>query len=257
MEQIFREEGLPVELTRLPFVESSFNIRARSKVGASGIWQFMRSTGRHFLRINDAVDERNDPILATEAAAKLLKVNYESLKAWPLAVTAYNHGRQGMMRAVRRVGSDELDDVIGGYRARSFGFASSNFFACLLAAIEVERDAEKYFGKVERDAPLEFYEVRLPDSIRLTDLGKFMSLPIGAVAALNPGLSERVLAGRHAIPAGYRLRMPADGKTGKEQAAKVFLAGYQEIPAKFKKAGTPSSSAPEKVRAKRRKKRFE
>ena len=85
MESIFaREYNLPVELTRLPFVESSFNIRARSKVGASGIWQFMRSTGKLFLKINDGVDERNDPIRATEAAAKLLKMNFGSLKSWPL-----------------------------------------------------------------------------------------------------------------------------------------------------------------------------
>jgi membrane-bound lytic murein transglycosylase D len=103
MEKIFKTNGVPAEITRLPFVESSFNLKAQSKVGASGIWQFMRSTGKLYLKINDTVDERNDPIRATEAAAQLLKLNYESLGSWSLAITAYNHGRKGLMRAVQKV----------------------------------------------------------------------------------------------------------------------------------------------------------
>ncbi|MBI2712276.1 MAG: lytic transglycosylase domain-containing protein, partial [Bdellovibrio sp.] len=137
MEEIFKKEKMPIELTRLPFVESSFNFRARSKVGASGVWQFMKSTARLFIQINPAVDERNDPIRATEAAVRLLKLNYESLGNWGLAVTAYNHGRKGMMRAVRMIGTGELEEVAEEYRSRSFGFASGNFFTELLAAIEV------------------------------------------------------------------------------------------------------------------------
>ena len=75
MEKIFAENNMPKELTRLPFVESSFNIRARSKVGASGVWQFMRGTGKHYMKVNATVDERNDPIIAAHAAAKLMKQN--------------------------------------------------------------------------------------------------------------------------------------------------------------------------------------
>src|SRR5690606_22709448 len=90
MDRIFIEHGLPFELTRLPIVESRYNAKARSKVGASGIWQFMPRTGADFMMINDAVDERNDPLRATEAAAKLLSINYKTLGNWPLAVTAYN-----------------------------------------------------------------------------------------------------------------------------------------------------------------------
>ena len=132
MEEIFAREGLPRELTRLPFVESSFNTHARSKVGASGIWQFMRSTGILFLKINASVDERNDPLRATEAAAKLLKLNYDSLATWPLAVTAYNHGRTGLMRAVRRLGTDDLAEIIEVNKARNFGFREFELL-CMLA----------------------------------------------------------------------------------------------------------------------------
>ena len=235
MEEIFRSHDLPVELTRLPFVESSFNVRARSKVGASGIWQFMRSTGKLFLKVNDTVDERNDPVLATEAAAKLLSLNFNSLSNWPLAVTAYNHGRKGMMRAVRKVGSDELEDVVSGYRARTFGFASSNFFTELLASIEVERNVEKYFGKMERDKPRDFVEVPLPDPIRFRDLVQYLKLDPADFRDLNPGLSENVYEGRRMIPAGYRLRISRDGGIDKDAQVRVFLTGYEQIPALYKK----------------------
>jgi membrane-bound lytic murein transglycosylase D len=234
MEDVFRKEGLPVELTRLPFVESSFNVKARSKVGASGIWQFMRSTGRLFLKINDSVDERNDPVRATEAAAKLLKGNYESLRTWPLAVTAYNHGRKGMMRAVRKVGSEELEDVVDDYRSRTFGFASSNFFTELLACIDVEKNADKYFGKVDRENPLRFYEVQLGDFIDLGELVTFLRIDADQLKTLNPALTESVFEGRRLVPAGYRLRLPLDKGLSPESAARVFMAGYEQIPGMYK-----------------------
>jgi membrane-bound lytic murein transglycosylase D len=237
MEEAFRKEGLPIELTRLPFVESSFNLKARSKVGASGIWQFMRSTGRLFLSINEAVDECNDPVRATEAAAKLLKMNYESLGSWPLAVTAYNHGRKGLMRAVAKVGSSSLEDVVANYRSRSFGFASSNFFTSLLAAIEVERNAEKYFGMVQRAEPFDFIEMKLPDSVKLPILTRFLKLDSSRLRDLNPGLAPEVFKGYRRIPAGYSLRLPPPVNMERSTASKLFFAGYSVIPAIYKKPG--------------------
>lgn len=237
MEEIFKSAGLPLELTRLPYVESSFNLNARSKVGASGIWQFMRSTGKLFLTINSDVDERNDPIRATEASAQLLKINFESLKSWPLAVTAYNHGRMGMMRAVRKIGSDRLEDVVNSYRSRSFGFASSNFFACLLAVIEVEKDVERYFGPVQRELPLSFYEIELQESIRLSDLVRFLSLDETEIRPLNPALSSAVLKSRKPVPAGYILRLPLKPGTDKEMAIRLFESGYGQIPKLYKIQG--------------------
>jgi membrane-bound lytic murein transglycosylase D len=239
MEEVFKGAGLPVELTRLPFVESSFNVRARSKVGASGIWQFMRSTGRLFLKVGEAVDERNDPIRATEAAALLLKGNYESLGKWSLAVTAYNHGRKGMMRAVRMVGSEELEDVVDSYKGRTFGFASGNFFTELLAAIEVERNAERYFGKVERAKPVDFLEVRIPDYINIVELVRFMRLDMAVIRELNPALTEAVYSGKLLIPAGYSFRLPFDGSVPKESQVRSFLAGYSEIPNTYKLPAQP------------------
>ena len=236
MEKVFKQEQMPIELTRLPFVESSFNLKARSKVGASGIWQFMKSTARLFIKINPAVDERNDPIRATEAAARLLQGNYESLGSWPLAVTAYNHGRKGMMRAVRMVGTSELDELKEEYRSRSFGFASGNFFTELLAAIEVERNSEKYFGKVERDPPLEFQEVLIPDFIDFRVLVQALDLPLDRMRALNPALSDEVMDGHQLVPKGYLLRLPRLADFTEATEAAYFRDHYAAIPASEKQS---------------------
>ena len=108
MAEVFHRRELPPELTALPHVESSFNPAARSHVGASGIWQFTRSTGRLFMQVDHVVDERNDPWLATESAAELLGRNFEATDSWPLAITAYNHGTGGMKRAIRRLGTRDI-----------------------------------------------------------------------------------------------------------------------------------------------------
>jgi len=146
MEQTFRDRGLPIELTRLVFVESSFNVKARSRVGASGIWQFMRYTGRSFMRINNNVDERNEPFRATEAAARLFTINYNMLGKWPLAITGYNHGPAGVQRVVKKFNTDNIVELVDERHGR-FGFASANFYACFLAALHVEQNARQFFGE--------------------------------------------------------------------------------------------------------------
>ena len=103
---IFEKQGVPAEIALLPLVESSFENRALSNAGAAGIWQFTRGTGRLYLNVSKKVDERLDPAKAARAAARLLHDNYMALGSWPLAITAYNHGRAGMMRAHIEVGSE-------------------------------------------------------------------------------------------------------------------------------------------------------
>ena len=126
IKRILRKYNLPEELSVLPHVESSFQLKAYSSAGAAGIWQFTRSTGRLFMRVGYNVDERRDPILATHAAAKLLKKNFEVVSSWPLAITAYNHGLRGMQRAQKRHGTD-IVKIIDKYKSRTFGFASVSY----------------------------------------------------------------------------------------------------------------------------------
>lgn len=209
MEKIFRQKGLPVVLTRLPLIESSFNIEAYSKVGAAGIWQFMPATGRLFMTINHVVDERLDPIIATRAAADFLKSNYDRLQTWPLAVTAYNHGPAGMARAVRKVGTRDIATIIRRYKSRTFGFASRNFYAELLAAIEVEKNSATYFGPIKRDPLLRYDEVELAHFVSLENLARTANTNTERVLALNPSFRSLVRNGELHVPRGHRLRIPA------------------------------------------------
>jgi membrane-bound lytic murein transglycosylase D len=139
MERIFRAEGLPVELTRLPLIESCFDVGAYSKVGAAGIWQFMPATARLYMEVNDAVDERRDPIASTYGAARYLTRAYQRLGTWPLAITSYNHGQNGIAHAIDEMGTTNIVRIIRYYDGPSFGFASRNFYAEFLAALDIEK----------------------------------------------------------------------------------------------------------------------
>jgi membrane-bound lytic murein transglycosylase D len=219
--QVFADRGLPTELGALPHVESSFNPAARSSVGASGIWQFMPSTGRLFMRVDSAVDERNDPFLATVAAARLLKSNHDNIRAWPLAITAYNHGLGGMQRASRQLGTKDIGVIIARYQSRSFGFASKNFYPSFLAAMEIDRAPEQYFGVVRRDPPEDPERVVLDHYYRAGALAVAFGVSESALRELNPAVSDSVWSGRRLLPRGYELRVPRDPLRA---APKVVLA---------------------------------
>lgn len=165
IEQIFKKYRLPLALTRIPFVESSFNPDAVSKVGASGVWQLMPSIGRKFLKVNDKVDERNDPIKAAHAAAKLLRENKMLVKKWPLAVTAYNTGVGQMRKAIRQTKSTRLERVISRFSNRGHGFASNNFYASFLAALHVEQYKDLFFDEEIIESHQEEREIAENESV--------------------------------------------------------------------------------------------
>ena len=207
MERVFQEHGLPVELVLLPHVESSFDYQAYSKRGAAGPWQFMRGTGRRFMKINRSIDERLDPVRSTEAAARLFQENYKVLGSWPLAVTAFNHGQNGMRRAKGRFG-DDLVKIIQQYRSRIFGFASKNFYSEFLAAVEVARNYKNYFGDLQMDPPLQFDSVQLARSCPLNHLLQASNLDEDVLKAYNPQIRPHVWKNSRILPAGTYLRVP-------------------------------------------------
>lgn len=207
MEEIFRNEGVPIELTRLPFVESSFNLRARSRVGASGIWQFMRSTARMYMKVDPSADERNDPLRATYAAAKKMRDNYNMLKSWPLAVTAYNHGPAGVRRLTEKMGTTDLAELTDVRKGR-FGFASASFYASFLAALDVERNADKHFGELEVMPELRGAEVKLVRAKSIKDMLKWFNNDLDLAKLLNPHIVETVWKGRLPLSRRHILRVP-------------------------------------------------
>ena len=220
MRRVFEAEGLPLDLAYLPLVESSFQIYARSRAGALGMWQFMPSTGRLFLRVSSAVDERRDPIESTRAAARFLKQNYEALGDWPLAVTAYNHGKEGLLRAIAEVGSRDLIEIIRRYQSPTFGYASKNFYAEFLAAVEVAKRGEDFFPQLEYHPPLVLEEMKLERAISVTALLKSTDILRGDLFDWNPALDRKI----RDIPTGYRLKVPGE-------KLELFRSAYQKIAA--------------------------
>jgi peptidoglycan lytic transglycosylase D len=220
MKAIFREEGLPEDIAYLPLVESSFDLNARSTVGALGMWQFMPSTGKYFMRIGPTLDERRDPIESTRAAARFMKQNYNALGSWPLAITAYNHGRDGVLRAVGEVGSDNLVDLIQRYQAPSWGFASKNFYTEFLAAVELARRGDEYFPGLQYHEPLTLEELPIERNVSIASLLKPSGISHAEFLEWNPALTAKT----RDIPAGYRVKAPS-GKLLSLSSAYQRLAG--------------------------------
>ena len=218
MQRILLEEGLPLELAYLPLVESSFDIRARSRAGALGMWQFMPRTGRKFLRIGPSLDERIDPLESTRAAARFLKQNHQALGNWPLAITAYNHGTEGILRAIAAVGSRDLMEIIRRYESPSFGFASKSFYAEFLAAVELAKRSEEFFPNLEYHPPFPLEEMEVKRAVSLAALLKPTDIERAQFLEWNPALSPKI----RDIPKGYRVKMPPE-------KLELFLAAYQRL----------------------------
>ena len=198
MEQLFAEAGVPLELTRLPHIESSFENRALSKVGAAGLWQIMPATGRLYsLRVTGYVDERLNVRAATLAAAQILRDNYEKLGTWPLAITAYNHGANGMKQAVDTVGTTDFGLIVQRYRGPLFGFASQNFYAEFLAALDLSQNYKQYFGDLlfaepSRPVAIEARAVGEPSTFStFVQPSRPVTLEARMVGELNPAIASR------------------------------------------------------------------
>jgi len=211
MEKIFVEDfDLPVELTRLPFIESSFDYTAYSSAGAAGIWQFMPRTGRQYLTINNLIDERRDPIESTRAAAKYLAYSYQRTGTWPLAITGYNHGPYGVARRVREMGTSDIAELIEHPTNRVFGFASNNFYPEFLAALEVYDNYGSYFPRVRKEHPLSITELRLTQPVSVGHIVRQTGVNIDLLKSVNYALSDSVWRGVQSIPRGYVLKVPTE-----------------------------------------------
>lgn len=206
--QTFLDLDMPVELAVLPHVESSFNPKAYSHVGAAGLWQFIRSTGKRYMQVDYLIDERMDPFESTKAAAKLLGHNYQLTKSWPLALTAYNHGVASMRRAINKLGTRDIEIIVRNYKGRSFGFASRNFYVAFLAALEVDGSPEKYFGSIKYAKPVDYEKVKMNNYFYAKDIAKYLNVNKSQLERHNKALREAIWNDTKRIPKNYSLRIP-------------------------------------------------
>lgn len=210
MESVFIKQGIPKELTRIAFVESMFNKKAYSKVGASGIWQFMPRTAKHYMTVNNQFDERLSPHKATIAAAKYLTSAYRRLKSWPHAVTSYNHGVAGMARAIRKVSSDDFDQVLKNYGSKTFGFASRNFYSEFLAANKTYQFLKDKSGASNKKAS--FAKIRLSRQMSVAALATRLRVKPSRLRENVPCILPRSIqsASQTIIPRGYEIYLPTE-----------------------------------------------
>lgn len=206
--RILAEEGLPLELAHLPHLESGFVLEAGSRAGARGLWQFTYGTGRDYLRIDDILDERMDPEAATRAAARYLREAYDELGTWPLALTAYCYGRNGMRRAVAKHGHD-ISCVLEHHDGRAMGFATRNYYASFMAVLATMEQADVHFADVTPFPTWTYDETRLEAYVDAVKLARSLTVAPDTLRALNPSFSKRVWEGERYLPPGTRIRVPA------------------------------------------------
>ncbi len=206
-EQELDNHNIPLEIKYLAIVESALKPRAKSRVGATGLWQFMFSTGKMYgLDVSSYVDERSDPIKSTEAAAKYLSKLYEIFGDWDLALAAYNSGPGNVTKAIRRSGGYQNYWNIRHNLPRE----TAGYLPAFLANMYIFEYAEEHGFKKYRPevAYFETDTVRVKHMITLDQVSEVTGTPIEALQFLNPSYKLDI------IPVikgeNYVLRLPVD-----------------------------------------------
>ena len=229
--KIFVEEGVPVDVTWLGQVESAWKPKAVSWAAASGLWQFIPSTGRMYgLRQNAYIDERNSFEQATRASARHLKDLAKRYNGnWELAMAAYNTGAGNIDRAISRAGSANFW-MIYPYIAQE----TRNYVPNILAVILIAKNPEKYgFKGIKPDAPMSYDVVQVPTATGLQLIADATDTSVDYIRSINPELKRDV------TPRGdtYNVRIPAG-------RAKQFASLIQRIPPERRESARLISVAP-------------
>lgn len=215
IQEHFAKKNIPEELAYLAFIESSFNTKAISKVGASGVYQLMKFVTKKDMVITKHIDERSNPIKSGMMAAKILKTNHRMLNDWPLAVTGYNHGPYGLSRALKKTSSKSLDDLIEKYDSKSFGFASKNFYAEFLAIVGMMQNHERWFPGIKRMPSLEYESLTLKKSMRVKRFLSYYRISKAQFIEYNPDFSRKFIRWNSRIPKGFQVFIPTNSKSSK------------------------------------------
>ena len=229
--KIFSEEGVPLDVTWLGQVESAWKPKAVSWAAASGLWQFIPSTGRMYnLRQNAYIDERNSYEQATRASARHLKDLSKRYNGnWELAMAAYNTGAGNIDRAISRAGTANFW-MIYPYIAQE----TRNYVPNILAVILIAKNPEKYgFKGIKSDAPMSYDVVQVPTATSLQLVADATDTNVDVIRSLNPELRRDI------TPRGdtYNVRIPAG-------RAKQFASLIQRIPPDKRETARLISVAP-------------
>jgi membrane-bound lytic murein transglycosylase D len=228
---IFKDEGVPVDITWLGQVESAWRPKAVSWAAASGLWQFVPGTGRQFgLKQTAWIDERNSYEQATRASAKYLKSLATRYNGnWELAMAAYNTGAGNVDRAIARAGTANFWAIYPYIYQET-----RNYVPNILATILIAKNPEKYgFKGIRPDAPLGYDVVQVSNSTSLQLVAEATDTSVDYVRSLNPELRRDVTPRGEA----YNVRVPA-GK------GRQFFSILKRIPAERRDSARVISVAP-------------
>ena len=192
-EETFRRYGLPLELKYMSIIESALNPRAESRVGATGLWQFMYRTALGYgLRINSYVDERMDPVLSAEAAARYLRDAYRIFGNWPLAISSYNCGSGNVNKAIRRAGGSQDYWRVYEYLPRE----TRGYVPAMVGAMYAVRYANEYGLRAEPVAvPVYVDTFHVHRNLHMRQLSEVLGIPLDDVRDLNPQYYRDLIPG--------------------------------------------------------------
>lgn len=207
MEEVFRGMNVPPALTRLSLVESSFNLKSMSRVGAAGVWQFMPNPGYKYLKIDrhgGTIDERLSPLKASVAAAKLLRENFGRFHNWALAVTSYNHGLKGLKSTKRQKDFDKIAHFFDPcYRQSPLGWAGRNYYAEFLAVLHAEAYRKVFYGDPPIPSLRPFVYKRLEKPANAMTLAMENGVSLTDFRLLNPDIRNL----RTILPKGFSVAL--------------------------------------------------
>lgn len=207
MEAIFRKSDIPIEITRLPLVESSFDLRAHSKAAAVGVWQFLERSARGDKLIVDAkseIDERRSPIKSTAAAAKMFRRNYKLLHDWNLAIIAYNHGAKHLIPLRDRYGGHNIVKLLQKTSNTPLGYASRSYFAEFLALLHAERYRDQLYEIPHRNHSDAISIVKIKKPASVFEVAALYNISIHELKLFNPDIFNL----KKRLPSGTRVVLP-------------------------------------------------
>ncbi|MBN7811615.1 transglycosylase SLT domain-containing protein [Algoriphagus sp. H41] len=188
-ESTLEKHEMPAEIEYLSIVESGLDPQIKSRVGAMGLWQFMPATGRMYgMEVNSDVDDRMDPELSTEAAAKYLKSLYRMFGDWEVALAAYNCGPGNVRKAIRRSGGKKTFWGIYNYLPKETRSYVPQFQAFLYVLNNLEAHN---FSLEEPTYPIEYEKIRFDRAFSLDRLSELTEICIGDLEHLNPSIKRR------------------------------------------------------------------
>ncbi|MFN8240829.1 MAG: transglycosylase SLT domain-containing protein [Bacteroidales bacterium] len=193
IEDIFDSYGLPAELKYMAVIESALNPNAVSRVGATGMWQFMYSTGKMYgLTINSVVDERRDPVKATHAAARYLKDMWDIYHDWVLVIAAYNCGPGTVDKAIRRSGNrKDYWEIYYRLPRETRGYIP----AYVAATYILNNYPSHNIQPLPLDFPVTTDTIVVNKDIHLSQISEVMNIPLGELRALNPQYRTGLIPG--------------------------------------------------------------